>query len=108
MEWLGGRRLVWQTERDLAELHYVVVDGATCAAVVFDAMWLWMMVCRERVRRQFEHPGVGGVLQETQGSRERVFLLQSRRCAPFIGNDMDATVSRYFFIFHFFVFFFIF
>ena len=71
-------------------------------------MWLWMMVCRERVRRQFEHPGVGGVLQETQGSRERVFLLQSRRCASFIGNDMDATVSRYFFIFHFFVFFFFF
>ena len=28
---------MWQTGRDLAELHYVVVDGATCAAVVFDA-----------------------------------------------------------------------
>ena len=25
-----------QTGRDLAELHYVVVDAATCAAVVFD------------------------------------------------------------------------
>ena len=37
-----------------------------------------------------------------QGSRERVFLLQSRRCASFIDNDMDVyeldfravTVSR--------------
>ena len=36
VKWLGGRHLVRQTGRDLAELHHVVVDAATCAAVVFD------------------------------------------------------------------------
>ena len=36
VKWLGGRPLVRQTGRDLAELHYVVVDATTCTAVVFD------------------------------------------------------------------------
>ena len=36
VKWLGGRPLVRQTGRGLAELHHVVVDAATCAAVVFD------------------------------------------------------------------------
>ena len=36
VKWLDGRLPVRQTGRDFAELHYVVVDAATCAAVVFD------------------------------------------------------------------------
>ena len=36
VKWLGGRPPVRQTGRGLAELHCVVVDAATFAAVVFD------------------------------------------------------------------------
>ena len=54
VKWLGGRPLVRQTARDFAELHYVVVDAATFAAVVFDDHVLWRMMCPERVRRQVE------------------------------------------------------
>ena len=53
-EVVRGRPLVQQTARDFAELHYVVVDAAAFAAVVFDDHVLWRMMCPERVRRQVE------------------------------------------------------
>ena len=89
---------------DLAELHCVVVDAATCAAAVFDDR-----VGLDGVQSAYvgisstqNDPGVCDVLLETQGSRERIVLLQSRRCASFIDEDMGvyeldslaATVSR--------------
>ena len=73
-----------------------MVDPATCAAVVFDNLVALDGVPRARTS------GVCGILQETQGSREIMFLLNLRRCASFIDGDMGvydldsraATVSR--------------
>ena len=79
-----------QTGRDLAELHHVVVDAATCAAVVFDDH----VALDDGVpRAQFEHAKRPWGLwrsSRTQGSRERFFLLQSRRCASCIDEDVDV------------------
>ena len=68
---------------DLAELHYVVVDTATCAAVVVD-----------------DHVALDG--RCAAAVRARRTTLQSRRCASFIDEDLGvykldslaATVSR--------------
>ena len=88
-----------------SELHYVVVDAATCAAVVFDelvALDDYAEIAYVGSSSMQNDPRVCGVLQETQGSREINFLLRSRRCSSFTDNDMDvyeldsfaATVSR--------------
>ena len=71
-------------------------------------MWLWMMVCRERVRRQFEHaerPWSVWRYQETQGSRDTFFrfcsagvaLLSSTRtwtCMSWIPLHQRFRVAR--------------
>ena len=73
VKWLGGRCLLRQTGRHFVELRSMQND-----------------------------PGVRIVFQEAQGSCERVFLTQSRRCATLIVSDKDvyeldsraATVSH--------------
>ena len=94
-----------QTGRDVAELHYVVVDDATCAAVVFDdnvaldggvprARTSTVRACRTSLEfvaffRKHRAP-------------VKCFLMQSRHFASWIDNYMGvyeldsltATVSR--------------
>ena len=107
VKWLGGRPLVRQTGRDLPELHYVVVDAATWATVVFDDHvdvedgW-----CAESAyvgSSNLQNFGVCGGFQETQAPM-KVFFFCSPGVALVLSNEdmvaygldsLATTVSRW-------------